>query len=153
MIPLILAEGIPPPDPQFFYSFLGACSVVAGGLIAWKKIQREPPIDVDLEKLATKEALLLSERARDAKIEALRVDSESKVAALREEINQRLTGLSSKFDRLRDEIRLDRKEDREAAEQRVRLLQANIDAVRDGQTADTKAILKELGKIQGEMHT
>ena len=151
MIPLMLAEGIPPPDAQFMYSFIGACMVVAGGLVAWKKIQREPPIDVDLEKLATKEALRESERVRDEKIEALRVDREAKTGALREEINLRLAGLSGKFDRLRDEIKADRREDRQAAEARVQALQVEITAARDAQTADTKIILEKLGEIRGEM--
>lgn len=151
MLPLFLAQGLPPPDPQFLYSFFGSCAVVIGGLVAWKKIQRHPPIDVDLEKLATKSALLESERERDAKIAALRVDAESRVSWLREEINQRLTGLSSKFDRLREELKQDRGEDRRAAEVRVSELQREITSARDAQTADTKIILEKIGEIRGEL--
>lgn len=140
MIPLMLAEGLPPPNAQFWYMFCSSVGVLLVALVAQKKLQRQPPIEADLEKLASK------------------LEVQQAMAGLRAELDGRLSGLSRKIDSLRVEIHDERRDDKAAAETRINgihrrmdELRADIIANRDAQVGDTKNILSAIGEIRGEM--
>lgn len=106
-------------------------TVLVGGaallsLVAlWKSVfpTRRPPIEAEF---ATKEELL----------------------QLRSEINDRLTGVSAKIDRMRLEMRDEQKEIQLAAHERVAGLHRRLDEMRDALVGDVKAILEKIGELR-----
>lgn len=77
--------------------------------------------------------------------------SRDDLSAVRTEMDERLSRINGKIDALRAEMRDDRRTDRVAAESRVAELRFDIQALRDSQSADTKVILQQLGKLSGEI--
>jgi hypothetical protein len=84
--------------------------------------------------------VLLKQLRRDPPIEAEFVTQA--------ELNRRLDGLSKKVDSVRVELADAISDSQNAGEARVIRLEGKIEAMRDAQTADTKAILESIGELR-----
>lgn len=117
---------------------IGGSAILAIAALV-KSFMRQPPIEVDLQKV--------KEQVRD--------ELNDDMAILRQELNGRLQGLSEKIESRTSALKQDIgdmvRASTAAGEARVGRLEHRMESGEQSRLADTHAILEKLGELRGEV--